>query len=480
MSTVKRSLILTFGTQYAELIIQFVGVMILARLMRPEEIGVYSVAAFLMAILHVFRDFGVAKYIIQEDDLSEDKIKSAFGVAIIMAWVIALILLSSSSLIANFYEKPEIKKILMVMSASFAITPLGSLLTAIFRRELQFKKIMMVRIGSAVCHTSVAVTLAIYGFGAISLAWANFAGILAFGLIASCLRSKHTPLVPHFDNIKQILSFGSISSIGTVAGVAGNNAPDVIIGKIINLAAAGYFSRANGLIQVFKTLVTGAILPLVLPYFAQLRRDNGDVIKPYHLAIENLTVFAWPFFAVLALLALPIVRTVYGMQWDFSVPVVQVLCLAGAISMLATFAGEVMIAYGHVRQVTLSQLIIQPFRIVAILLASPYGLVAVGIAITLAECVNVIICSYQLNKTNGVTLRGVLRATWKSVLVTIMSAAGPLVVVLSWQHRQHEAIELTLGGLAALAGWLLGIIVTHHPMRAHLKQAKDWLKKLRD
>ena len=45
---IKRSLGIAFITQYAELAIGFVGVMILARIITSEEIGIYSVAAFLM------------------------------------------------------------------------------------------------------------------------------------------------------------------------------------------------------------------------------------------------------------------------------------------------------------------------------------------------------------------------------------------------------------------------------------------------
>lgn len=474
MSSVKKSLGLSFAAQYAELVIQFAGVMVLARIITPEEIGVYSVAAFLMAILHVFRDFGVGKYIVQVEELTRERIRSAYGVAIILAFGIALVLLAASPLLAEFYGEPRIAEILVVMSASFAVTPLGSLLTSIFRREMQFKKILVVRVSSALCHVATAVTLALQGFGAVSLAWANFAGILAFGVAASLLRSRHTPWVPSFRNIREILSFGSVASLGSVAGVAGNNAPDVIIGKVISMAASGYFSRANGLIQMFKTLVQGAILPLVLPYFARLRREKGDIVQPYHLAVEHLTVFAWPFFGVVGLLALPIVRVLYGPQWDTSVPLVQVLCVAGAVGALATFAGEVMIAYGHVRQVTATQLMTQPVRIAAILAASPFGLAAIAAAIVLSECFTVAVTSRQLHKTTGVGFAGVLGATAKSAAVTACTMVCPALAVLALVNGSHAWLELTVGLCGALIGWVVGIVWTDHPVKSHLRQARQW------
>ncbi len=47
--------------------------------------------------------------------------------------------------------------------------------------------------------------------------------------------------------------------------------------------------------------------------------------------------------------------------------VVQVLCQAGAISIISVLAGEVMIVYGQLRQLTIKQLATQSPRIIAIM-----------------------------------------------------------------------------------------------------------------
>lgn len=480
MNKTKSHLLISFVTQYAELIIQFIGVLMLSRILSPGETGTYSVAAFLMTLLHVFRDFGVVRYLIQEQELTAEKIRSAFGVAIILAWAVALILLISSNLIANLYRTPEIREILVVMSASFAATPLGSLLTALFRREMQFQKILITKISSAVCQVSISVLLAYKGYGAISLAWGNFAGILAFGIVATLMRSPTTPWLPRFTNVREILSFGGISSLGTLANVAGTNAPDVILGKVIDLAAAGYFSRANGLIQLFKTLVTGTAMPLILPYFAQLRRESGDFLTPYRLAVSNLTAMAWPFFAVMALLAFPVVRTLYGDQWDVSVPLVRILCVAGAISALSTFAGEVMIANGGVRSMTVGFVISSAVRIIAILSASLNGLPAVAVAVVISEGISLVVTSHFLHKATGIKLTDVMRDTRKSAVVTGCSIVIPAIVTISTIDSSASHWLTMICGLAgAFAGWVIGLAWTNHPMKQHVYQVYGYLIKIR-
>jgi O-antigen/teichoic acid export membrane protein len=469
MKNTKKNLLISFATQYADLIIQFVNVLLLARLMSPKEIGTYSVASFLMSILHVFRDFGVARYIIQEPDLTREKIRSAYGVAIILAFSVALILLASSGFVADFYHTPEIRNILLIMAGSFAITPIGSLLTSIFRREMQFKKIFIVLISSALSQVVVGITLAYHGFGAVSLGWANFAGILGFGIAANLLRSRDIPWTPSFKNIKTILSFGSIASTGSVASVAGANAPDVIIGKAIGLAAAGYYSRANGLLTLFNRLVTGTAMPIIMPYFAQIRREKGNLTEPYHLATEHLTVFAWPFFTVMSLLAFPIVRTLYGDQWDASVPVTQILCIGAAISSLGIFAGEVMVANGHIRQVTKAQLLMSATRVIALLIGSAYSLISIAFAVAISECISLFVISRVLYATTGIKFTEVLRATGKSAVITILSAAVPAFTMMFWPpHDAHTWAPLAIGLPGAFAGWIIGIVLTDHAMKPHL------------
>jgi O-antigen/teichoic acid export membrane protein len=465
----KKSIGISFSTQYAELVISFLGVLALARILSPDDIGTYSVAAFLMAMLHVFRDFGVVQYIIQERELTTEKIQAAMGVAIILALTVAIILLASSGMIARFYENPAIEKILMVMSASFAISPFGSLLFGIFRREMELQKIFYIKIISAICHVTVALLLAINEFGAISLAWANFAGILSFGIVANLMRPKNIPWSPRFRNIKTILSFGGIASIGNAANIAGTNISDLVIGKTMNMAAVGYFSRATGLVQLFTRLITSALLPLVLPYFAQLRREGKDLAGPYLAAVEQLTALAWPFFTALMLLAYPMVRTLYGSQWDASVPIVELLCLAGAISSISLFATQVMVANGQVRDATYSHILALPIRIGAVLLASTDGLISIAIALIVSECLTLIITSWFLRKTIKVSPIGLIKACRKSALVALCSSIAPFIVKIFWEKNSSNSwIPLSIGISGAAIGWICSILLVRHPLSEHL------------
>lgn len=464
-----RSIGISFATQYVELLIQFISVLVLARILTPDDIGIFTIAAFLMTLLHVFRDFGVVQYVIQEKELTNEKIQAALGVAVILALSVAIFLYASSGLVAQFYDKPEIADVLKVMALSFAISPLGSLLIGILRREMRLLQIFYIKTLSSLCHVSTAIVLAMNGFGAISLAWANFAGILSFGIMAQVLRPQSVPFMPKFRNIKAVLSFGSTASLGSVANIAGSNAPDLIIGKVLNMAALGYFSRANGLIQLFTRLISGAILPLALPYFAEMHRQGKSVDDAYIKAVAYLTALAWPFFAVMAFLAKPIVDTLYGPNWNESIPVAQLLCIAGAISSVSLFATQALIATGQVRSAAGAQLTVHPFRFVGVIIASTYGLMHIALVLILSEWLWLAIISWTLQKRLNIKIATVFRVCGKSAFVSLVT------FLFSWSFTQlitsstdNVHIHLLTGIAAAATGWALGIYVIKHPFGFYL------------
>ena len=89
MPSIRKALALSFASKYSSLAIHTAAVMVLARLLTPAEIGVYSVGAAVVALAHVVRDFGVGNYRIQEKELTAERISAALDVVVLIAWAIA-------------------------------------------------------------------------------------------------------------------------------------------------------------------------------------------------------------------------------------------------------------------------------------------------------------------------------------------------------------------------------------------------------
>jgi O-antigen/teichoic acid export membrane protein len=79
---IRRSLFLSFAQNYTGMLITIPSIMILARFLTPAETGIFSVAMAVTNLTHVLRDFGVGGYLIQEREITREKIRAAFTIAL--------------------------------------------------------------------------------------------------------------------------------------------------------------------------------------------------------------------------------------------------------------------------------------------------------------------------------------------------------------------------------------------------------------
>jgi hypothetical protein len=100
-------------------------------------------------------------------------------------------------------------------------------------------------------------------------------------LVSVLLRPAGFPRWPGLAEIRSVVRFGKHASGIYLFGQAGKSAPEIIIGRALDMPSVAYFSRANGLIEIFHRTVLKAILPVCMPYFARSNREQGNIVPGY-------------------------------------------------------------------------------------------------------------------------------------------------------------------------------------------------------
>ncbi len=478
MSRLRRALKLSFAAEYTTQLMSFVSVMILARLLTPEEIGIFSLAFAIIIIAQELRSFGVGPFLIQEKELTRDKIRSAIGILFLTSWTIAVTLMAVSALIARYYEEPGLRGVMIVLACNFVVMPFDGATHAYFVRELAFDKVFRVKLSVTIVHVSVVLSLAFLGFGYMSMAWAALAGAITSVLILNYYRPSHVPFLPGFREFKRIFSFGSFASGAGILRQLGQAVPELVVGRMLSMEAVGYFSRAMGLINIFQRTVLNGVQPVMLPHFSEIRRGGEPGAESYLKAVSLLTCLAWPFYGFLALMAYPVTRILYGEQWDAAVPVAQVLCLWGAFEALFAFTLQILFACGAVKSVFLREAILVPLRGLLVIAGIHYGgLVGVAVALGFMGFLELIVSSYLVRRALGVRLRDVIRAAGKSIPIAAWTLIIPTAVVLLMDIGPSDLWGPFLVALfGAAGGWLLGIYSTKHHIRHEVTSAWDRLR----
>ena len=110
---------------------------ILARMLSPAEIGVYSIAAVLTGLVQVFRDLGTGQLLVARPELSMGEQRALLSISLGMGWTLAVLMALLAEPMAAFYRQPELSKMLRILALNFVLVPFSSQATALLRREMR-------------------------------------------------------------------------------------------------------------------------------------------------------------------------------------------------------------------------------------------------------------------------------------------------------------------------------------------------------
>jgi O-antigen/teichoic acid export membrane protein len=347
MVNIRRSLFFAFLSSNSGTALNFLVTIILARLLTPGEIGIYSIAAVLVSISHIFREFGVSSYLKREKELTTAKIRAAFGILLFTSWSLALILFLVSGAAAGYYNKKEIEAVIQVLALGFIFIPFGAIPMALLAREYRAQEAAMADMFGVVAYATSSIALAYHGLGYMTMAWANLINIVTTSLAYTYFRPQHTPWLPSFRGWGKVMHFGT-GTVLTNAITAVNNAlPDLVLGKLRGPHSVGIMSKAISTTNIFTQIAGHTLNYATLRFLSQKHHANESLAEPIQKGVSYVTVFYWPILIATAIFAEPIIRFLYGVQWLECVPVIRIVCLSTAISTLTIFNGTALTALGR-------------------------------------------------------------------------------------------------------------------------------------
>jgi O-antigen/teichoic acid export membrane protein len=335
---------------------------------------------------------------------------------------------------------------------------------AYFRRELNYRPIFIAGLLANITSFVVATSAAFAGLGYLSLAWSSLAGVIVTVAVSIIARPKDFPRWPGLKGLREVAHFGKHASGIYFVSQIGRSAPEAVIGRALDMASVAFFSRANGLMEIFNKTVLRAAVPVCLPYFSQAARANQGTKIGYLKATTLLTGIGWPFFLYIGLIAYSAIRLLYGPQWMTSVPLAQILCLAAILELPYYLASEVMIAEGRIDQSNRLQFFVQSLRLASLVLVFPFGLTGACWGLVAAGLGGAFISHQFLHKIIGLHFVDALRACTSSAYVALTSITPALIVVAYTDQTESNFLPVFSGCSVLMAvSWLCAIKFCAHP-----------------
>ena len=469
----RKALAFSFLDRYAGLFLSIVSSMIVARLLTPAEIGVFSVAMVLLSFISAMRDFGAGQYLVQEKQLTTERIRATWTVQLGLGIGFALIVLIAASPVAHFYAEPRIRNIMFLLSLNFAVSPFGSLTYAWLMREMRFNSLAMMRLAGSLAGAVVTVGLAWHGFGPISLAAGSLAATASNALVAIFLRPKSFPWIPGLTGVRRVVSFGGKVSLTSTINTIATSVPELVLGKLQGMVSVGLYSRANGLPEMFHRLVMDATQAVAMPLFSKASRDGASLGPTLVKATSYVTAIGWSFFGVMIVLALSIVRVMYGAQWEASVPLVRMIAAAMAIGLPSAFCSTALMASGDMNSLVRITILAVLQYAVLLAIGAALGLVQLGWAILLAASLSVSIWLTMSPVMRQIDKLEFVKGLLQSLAVATASVAASTAAFLWHDGPALHLMRLAIGASSATLAFVVAVFLIRHPLRDELRRMLD-------
>ena len=469
--SVRKSLVYSFAQQYTTFVFAFAAIVIVSRLLTPKEIGIFSVAVGLTTLANLLRTFGISDYLVQERTLTEQAIRTSFTINLIFAWSLAIIVFGISWLVGNFFNDAGVGRVLRVMSGSFILVPFGITAMALLRRDMAFGVLYKINTSASITSSVLTVVLAYLGFSYMSMAWASLASMVVMVLGCGIWGSEHRVRGLSLVGWRQILPFGAKITLSDIARQLGEQSASLVVGKMLGLADVGLYSRGYGPVNMFREKVVAAISAVAYPAYAVEHRESRAAPQLFLKSQVYLTGISWPFFAFSSMMALPMIRVMFGDQWDAAVPLMRWLCCGAIVGTLIYQCNQFFVAVGRLGAATVVEIEYQFARVVSAVIAAFWSVEMVAASQILVYAIAAVLYYREISDFDALKLRKCASALMPSVIATLGSIVAPAVVLfLPGFLVRHVVPGLVLATFGSAAGWLLAVLAVKHPLLEEMQR----------
>jgi len=431
-------------------VIRFIRSILLARLLVPEDFGLFGMALTVVAALNALTTIGLDRTILANKFDTRDELNAhlntVWSAELIRSLCIAVLVSASAFPLSRFYGQAQLNFIIPILSLASLVHGFRNIGLVILRKEISFARIFWYELATNITGMALTVALAVV----MRSVWALVIGLLLTAILGTVLSYVFHSYRPRlaFEKValRRVLKLGKFSLVIAVASFGITMADNVMVGRLLGTNALGNYSLAFNIASAPISVLVFALGSVLVPVYAEItaqrpKRLEEAVIKVFGIAAAIMLTITVPLF----LLAGEIVQLLFGERWTSAGEVLRVLALIMPLRGLTQIISTVFLGLNRPKEVAAGQTLeavvflaaLYPFITAFGLTGAAWaGLLAYGFA-----CVNRIVA---LNKIFPGISSKLMRISGSTLAA---AGAGLLVASLSLTFFTSPLARVILGGL---------------------------------
>jgi len=465
-----------FGGLGASALLQLGQLLILSRVLPPQEYASVAIVNVFLGIVMVFSDFGATNYIIYKRDFTRQEYSSIYWLNIIAGAVLSVLMMLIAYPVSRLYENSALFFLISLAASTLFITSLSSQIQTVMIRDYRLELLARSEFFSKLLGTALTIKLALGGHGAAAVVYGNVCATTTKVMyqLLTARRNDYPTFIFSLASTKEAARFGYNNIAARLVNAIRLNADTAIIGLNVSAQDLGLFSMARQLISATANVFNPLISRLSLPYLSSARDNNTRILQvdnAYRYSIYCLV----PFYSFIALKSELVAEVLLGdtyqggssiLAW-FSIFWMARLSIGSIQSSLVQSVGRSDLDMRWALMVT-------PVHLCVVFVASLFEIEWVAISLAILQVGSSLVAvTLLLNNICDYKISRIFKHLAGTALLVVAPAS--MFIVLYDHYSPHFQLPQPVQLIVTAGGYffivlMIGIVLKKHVWRAHVEK----------
>lgn len=307
-------------------------------LLSPAVFGIYITVLSLISLLNYFSDIGLAASLIQQKEITDEDVSTAFTIQQILVITAISIGLLATEFVKNFYTLPlDGVYLYWALLFGFFLSSLKTIPSVFLERKIQFQKIVLVQVVENTVFYISVIILAMMGFELLSFAFAVITRAI-IGVILIYSLSFWVPRIGiHRKNVKLLVSFGLPFQSMSFLALIKDDLVNLFLGKVVGFTGLGYIGWAKKWGEAPLRIIMDSLSRVMFPLYSRIQDDASKLAHAVEKSLFYQTLLLFPAtvgFMVIMPKLIEIIPKYH--KWQSALPLFYFFAAASLLSSFST------------------------------------------------------------------------------------------------------------------------------------------------
>lgn len=355
------------------LTIGFIGNIILARLLSPDDYGCIGLLLIFTSISDILIDGGLGAALIQKKEIKDIDCSTVFIANLFVSIFLFCLLFLFAPFISRYFGIPLLSPLLRIEIISIILRAFYIIPSALLNRRLNFRKLAIINISSNIISICTAIIAAYCGLGVWSLVIKNIFLQCSLCILYWLIGNWKVNFEFSIRAFKDLFNFGGLIALSNLIETIFSNIESFVIGRCYKPKILGYYSQAKSLGQIPIYSISMVINQVLFPILSKLQDQKDALVQGTRKSLIGITYIAFPLITLLCILSKPVILLLYTEKWVAAVPFLQLICISGFINSVWHTNVSVFKSIGASNMFLISQAVINCLKLLFMFIGMRYG-----------------------------------------------------------------------------------------------------------